>query len=81
MLTKTQAAAIAALRMQLDPNHPGNRADAEIKAHLAAIQHWVNTWVTPLIDAMEPHADRGDREYAQSAAARAVTIPVAEKAL
>lgn len=69
-LTNTQRDALLVLRTRLNPDDPANSASAEVKEHLRAIRGWLDSWVIPAIDAVEPHAPTWIVEETRRYAAR-----------
>jgi len=58
---KYQQAALDALRVRLSPDDPANNTSDEVKEHLRAVRPWLQSWVLPLIDAIESSNDYGER--------------------
>lgn len=72
-LPRYQQDALLVLRTRLDPRNPANTSTAEIKAHLTAIQPWLDSWVLPAVNAMasgNAYSERWIREAVTSWAAQ-----------
>lgn len=67
-MPKYKAAALLVLRTRLNVNDPRNSASDEVKAHLRAIQHWLDTWVLPAVDCLDDGAAHWMREDVQQQA-------------
>ena len=69
-LTATQRDALLVLRVRLNPEDPSNQSSDEIKEHLRAIRLWLDSWVLPAIEAVEPKAPQWLVESIKQDAAR-----------
>lgn len=69
-LTQTQQDALHCVLTRLNPDDPGNTASDEVKAHLRAMGPFLDAWVIPYLEAVQPNAARWLVEAVKQDAAR-----------